>query len=99
MRQRFPDCTKKKECAPISDTGEASYVVKAPLDVKAHILMEGLRHRISHWAAIQDFEGKSADDQFETWWNTAWFDARNVYCRRSPGAKYFDLSNDEQVCK
>jgi hypothetical protein len=99
MRQRFPDCTRKKECAPISDTDEAFYVVKAPLDVKAHIMMEGLRHGISHWSAIQDFEGKPPDDVLVTSWTTVWFDARNVYCRRSPGAKYFDLSNEEQICK
>jgi hypothetical protein len=98
-RKRFPSLPGKSRCVETSGTTKAMYVVEAPLDVKAHILMEGLRHGISHWAAIQDFEGKSRDDQFETSWNTAWFDVRNVYCRRSPGAKYFDLSNDEQVCK
>ena len=100
IRQRFPGCEKTKQCAPgLRETVEVVYIVNAPLEVKAHILMEGLRHGISHWAAIQDFEGKTPNDAFETAWNQAWFDARNVYCRRSPGAKYFDLSNDEQICK
>jgi hypothetical protein len=99
MRQRFPDCTKKGECAPISDTDKAVYIVHASLDVKAHILMEGLRHGISHWEAINDFQGAPMNEVFANAWRTAWFDARNVYCRRSPGAKYFDLSNEEQICK
>jgi hypothetical protein len=100
MRQRFPDCEKMKQCAPgLRDSTDVVYVVNAPLDVKAHILMEGLRHGISHWAAIQDFEGSPADDGFTTAWIQAWFDARNVYCRHSPGSKFFDLSNQEQTCK
>ncbi len=100
MHQRFPDCEKTKQCGTgLRDTVDVVYVVNAPLDVKAHILMEGLRHGISHWAAIQDFEGRRANDAFTTAWNQAWFDARNVYCRRSPGAKYFDLSSENQNCK
>jgi hypothetical protein len=98
-RKRFPTLPEKSSCFGTADTTEAAYVVQAPLDVKAHILMEGIRHGILHWAAIQDFQGKPTDDAFVTSWNTAWFDARNVYCRRSPGSKYFDLSNEEQICK
>ncbi len=102
LRQRFPDCGKTKVCATpteISDTDEANYNVEAPLDVKAHIFMEGLRHGISHWVAIQDFLGEPPMAALELSWNAVWFDARNVYCRRSPGSKYFDLSNEEQICK
>lgn len=83
----------------MADKSKFGYVVEAPLDVRAHILMEGLRHGISHLAAIHDFDGESTDNHLLTLWNASWFDARNVYCRHSPGAKYFDLSNDEQICK
>jgi hypothetical protein len=98
-RKRFPNLPGKSRCLGTADTTKAMYVVEAPLDVKAHILMEGLRHGISHWEAINDFQGEPINEVFANAWRTAWFDARNVYCRRSPGAKYFDLSNEEQICK
>jgi hypothetical protein len=100
MRQRVPKCrTAPEECgSPVSDTETISYVVQAPPDLKARILVERLRQAILHYSAIQQFRGKPADDAFVTAWNTAWFDARNVYCRRSPGEKYRDLLGDEQVC-
>lgn len=98
-RKRFPKSLQSSHCGDVPDTAEIGYVVEAPLDARAHILMEGLRHGISHYAAIQDFRGKPTDDAFITGWNSAWFDARNVYCRHSPGSKYLDLSNQEQVCK
>lgn len=102
MRQRFPDCVAKKECFSASqraDSDEALYPVSAPLDIKARVLMEGLRHGISQYMAFRNFDGESPDDSLVTVWNSVWFDARNVYCRRSPGAKYLDLSSEEQVCK
>jgi hypothetical protein len=100
MRQRLPKCkTSPEECSSVSDTDKISYVVNAPLDVRSRILTERLRREISYYAAILQFEGKPADDIFVTSWNTAWFDARNIYCRRSPGEKYRDLLGEEQVCK
>jgi hypothetical protein len=100
MRQRLPKCrTNPEECGSASDTATISYVVDAPLDIRARILVERLRQAISHYSAILQFRGKPTDDAFVTAWNTAWFDARNVYCRRSPGGKYRDLLGEEQVCK
>jgi hypothetical protein len=100
MRQRLPKCkTNPEECSSVSDTATISYVVDAPLDIKARILTERLRQAISHYSAILKFRGKPADDVFVTSWNTAWFDARNIYCRRSPAGKYRDLLGEEKVCK
>lgn len=100
MRQRLPKCrTNPEECESVSDTATISYVVDAPLDIRARILVERLRQAISHYSAILQFRGKPADDAFVTSWNTAWFDARNVFCRRSPGEKYRDLLGEEKVCK
>jgi hypothetical protein len=101
MRQRVPKCrTAPAECGSNgSDTEKTSYVVEAPLDVKARILVERLRQAILHYSAIQQFRGKPVDDAFVIAWNTAWFDARNIYCRRSPGDKYRDLLGEEQACK
>jgi hypothetical protein len=97
--KRFPDMPERNKC-DASETNEAMYIVEAPLDAKAHILMEAIRQGISHYAAIEDFRGKStSENAFVLSWNSAWFDARNVYCRHSPGTKYLDLSNDEQTCK
>jgi hypothetical protein len=101
MRQRFPNCkTNTEECnSAASNTETVSYIVQAPLDIKARILVEKLRLAISQYSAISQFAGEPADDVFVTSWNTAWFDARNVYCRRSPGGKYRNLLGEEEVCK
>jgi hypothetical protein len=101
MRQRNPKCkTNPEECgSPVSDAQTVSYVVDAPLDIRARILVEKLRLAISQYSAILQLTGKSADDVFVTSWNTAWFDARNIYCRRTPAGKYRDLLGEEQVCK
>jgi hypothetical protein len=100
MRQRDPKCkSNPDECASVSDTQTISYVVDAPLDIRARILVEKLRLAISEYAALLQLTGKPADDAFITSWNTAWFDARNIYCRRTPAGKYRDLLGEEQVCK
>lgn len=100
LRKRFPFCAASPgECDRAADTEKALYVIQAPLEVKAHILMEGLRHGISHYEAVQYLRGKPTTDPFVTAWNSACFDARNVYCRHSTGAKYVDLSSHEQVCR
>ena len=101
MRQRFPNCkTSPEECnSAASDTEIVSYIVQAPLDIKARILVKRLQEAIAHYSAILQFTGKPSDDVFVTSCNTAWFDARNIYCRRTPAGKYRDLLGEEQVCK
>ena len=101
MRVRFPSCkTKSDECvSPVPDGETVSYVVQAPLDIKARILVERLRVAISNYSAVRRFKGEQSNDLWILNWHSAWFDARNILCRRSPGANYRDLNGDEQRCK
>lgn len=82
---------------PSGETG-VSCTVRPPVDVLAHILMERLRYAISADTEIQNFTGGSTNDVLTNGWESAWFDARNIYCHHSPGSNYFDLTNGEQVC-
>jgi hypothetical protein len=101
MRQRFPNCTlKPQDCgSTVKDSQKVSYVVQAPLDVKARILVERLRLAIVNYKALRQLRGESSDNIFIVSWNSVWFDARNICCRRRPGEKYLDLVGEEQVCK
>ena len=76
------------------------YMVKAPPEIRSHILMEGLRDDLNNFAAILQFDGKSAEsDSFWVSWKSAWFDAQGVFCRSNPGAKFTNLNGEEQTCK
>jgi hypothetical protein len=76
------------------------YMVYAPPEIRSRILMEGLRHDISDWSALTQFDGREPEqDPFLTAWRMAWFDAQNMFCKYNPGAKLTDLNNEEQACK
>jgi hypothetical protein len=76
------------------------YMVKAPPEIRSCILMEGLRDDLNNFAAILQFDGKSAEsDSIWISWKSAWFDAQEVFCKYSPGAKFTNLNGEEQTCK
>jgi hypothetical protein len=62
--------------------------------------MEGLRHDLNDFAAVLQFDGKSAEsNEFWVSWKSAWFDAQDIFCKYSPGAKFTDLNAEGQTCK
>ena len=76
------------------------YMVTAPPEIRSRILMEGLRHDLNNFAAILQFDGKSAEsDGFWVSWKSAWFDAQEVFCKYNRGAQFTDLNGEEQTCK
>jgi hypothetical protein len=76
------------------------YLVTAPPEIRSRILMEGLRDDLNNFAAILQFDGKSAEgDSVWVSWKSAWFDAQEVFCKYNPGAKFTNLNGEEQTCK
>jgi hypothetical protein len=76
------------------------YMVTAPPEIRSRILMEGLRHDLNNFAAILQFDGKSAEsDSFWISWKSAWFDAQEVFCKYNQGAQFTDLNGEVQTCK
>jgi hypothetical protein len=76
------------------------YMVKAPPEIRSRILVEGLRHDLKNFAAILQFDGKSAEsDGFWVSWKSAWFDAQEVFCKYNQGAQFIDLNGEAQTCK
>ena len=76
------------------------YFVTAPPEIRSRILMEGLRDDLNDFAAILQFDGKNAEsDSFWVSWKSAWFDAQEVFCKNSPGAKFTNLNGEDQICQ
>ncbi|MGI0084927.1 MAG: hypothetical protein ACREBQ_07585 [Nitrososphaerales archaeon] len=76
------------------------YMVTAPPEIRSRILMEGLRHDLSNYSALLQFDGEHSDgNPLFVAWKSAWFDAQGVYCKYNPGEKFTDLNGDEQICK
>ena len=86
--------------SPLKPDEKIGYMVKAPPEIRSHILIEGLRQDLDSFAAILQFEGKSVEsDDFWVSWKSAWFDAQEVFCKYNPGAKFTNLNGEDQTCK
>jgi len=86
--------------SPLAPDDKIIYMVNAPPEIRSRILMEGLRHDLNNFAALLQFDGKSAgSDGLWVSWKSAWFDAQEVFCKYNPGAKFTDLNAEEQTCK
>jgi hypothetical protein len=76
------------------------YTVTAPPAVRSRILMEGLRNDISNYSLLVQFEGKDpSTNVFIVAWKPAWYDARSIYCKYNPRAKFIDLNSEEHSCR
>lgn len=86
--------------SPLKPGEKIGYMVKAPPEIRSRILMEGLRQDLGNFAAILQFEGKTAEsDDFWVSWKSAWFDAQEVFCEYNPGAKFTNLNGEDQTCE
>lgn len=68
--------------------------IEAPMGIRAHILMEGLRGDLSDPSVDEYPVLAGKQDLIKNW-----HDMRDLYCANEHGAKYADLDGYEQHCK
>lgn len=83
-----------------SKSSNKLYMVYAPLDIRLLILTQKMRWEIGDMLEMMKFDREPTEqNSLIMAWQGAWQDARDVFCKDSPGSRYTDLNGQNRACQ